>query len=178
VDYAFALSKKERGDGEASGAMIDNDKTAGNVYQTLILEKIFGGMKQRYLSQFKTLEQGDDIPLIQEWLDNDLVNCIHRKRDDFIAVIRAIIHNLDQKDQEQLIYAMNRMMYSNWFVKAFPTGDKNGPLARGPNMISEAFSRILQDNGSRFNNELTGISKFLFSEEENKKPDSMQKVRK
>ena len=176
VDYAFALSKKERGDGEASGAMIDNDKTAGNVYQTLILEKIFGGMKQRYLSQFKTLEQGDDIPLIQEWLDNDLVNCIHRKRDDFIAVIRAIIHNLDQKDQEQLIYAMNRMMYSNWFVKAFPTGDKNGPLARGPNMISEAFSRILQDNGSRFNNELTGISKFLFSEDKIAKPDSRQKA--
>lgn len=178
VDYAFALSKKETGGGEVMGGMLDNDKSAGGIYQSLILEKIFGGMKQRYLSQFKTKEQGDDIPAIQEWLDNDLVTCIHRKRDDFIAVIRAMIRNLDQKEQEELIRALNQTMYSFWFGKIFHAGDKDGPLARGANMIAEAFNRILQDNKSRFNNELTGISKFLFSEEENKKPDSMQKVKK
>ena len=135
-------------------------------------------MKQRYLSQFKTKEQGEDTPAIKDWLDNDLVTCIHRKRDDFTAVIRAMVRNLDQKERDQLFGALRQTMYSYWFSKAFNFGDKNGPLAYGPNRIAAAFDDILDDNGSRFANELTGISKFVFAEEENAKPDSMQKVRK
>ncbi len=170
VDYAFALSKKETGTyGEIAGGMIDGNRNAGGIYQALIFEKIFGGMKQRYLSQFTTKEQADDLNAIQAWLDNDLVTCIHRKKDDFITVIRAMVRNLDpeQKDQESLFVNLGRTMYAYWFGKAFKHGDQNGPLAFGPNRISAAFDEILGNNESRFNSELTLISKSVLAEEKN-----------
>lgn len=178
VDYAFSLSKKETGGGEAYGALLSRNATSGGIYQALIFEKIFGGMKQRYLNQFKTKEQGQDIPAIQAWLENDLMTCVNRKKDEFIAVIRAISHNLDEKTPDQLFYDFRQAICYHWLEKIFKQGDKDGPLAYGPNMITEALAYILDDDQSQFKNKMKGIAKFVFAEDEMAKPDSLQKITK
>ena len=178
VDYAFSLSKKETGGGEAYGALLNKNATSGGIYQALIFEKIFGGMKQRYLNQFKTKEQGLDIDALQVWLEKDLLTCVNRKKDEFIAVIRAISHNLEQKDLDHLFYDFRQALCYHWLEKIFTQGDKDGPLSNGPNSITEALAGILEDDQSQFTNKMKGFAKFVFAEDEMAKPDSIQKIRK
>ena len=178
VDYAFSLSKKEAGGGEAYGALLNKNLTSSAIYQALIFEKIFGGMKQRYLNQFKTKEQGFDLAAIHTWLENDMLTCVNRKKDEFTAVIRAIYRNLDEKDDAHLFYDLRQALSYNWLEKIFKQGDKNGPLSNGPNVITEALAEILGDDQSRFIDRVKTIAKFVSAEDEIAKPDSLQKIRK
>ena len=177
VDYAFSLSKKEANGGEAGGALLDKSATSSGIYQALIFEKIFGGMKQRYLDQIKTNEQGLDIPTVQAWLEKDLLTCINRKRDEFVAVIRAISRSLDQKELASLFYDFRQAMSHQWFEKIFKQGDKNGPLSNGPNIIMDALAYILEDDQSQFTIKMKGIAKYVFAEDEIAKPDSLQNIK-
>ena len=178
VDYAFSLSKKEAGGGEAYGALLNKNLTSSAIYQALIFVIFFGGMKQRYLNQFKTKEQGFDLAAIHTWLENDMLTCVNRKKDEFTTVIRAIYRNLDEKDDAHLFYDLRQALSYNWLEKIFKQGDKNGPLSNGPNVITEALAEILGDDQSRFITRVKTIAKFVSAEDKIAKPDSLQKIRK
>lgn len=174
VDYAFDLSKKEQ-EGDANGAILNNS-TSG-IYQSLILEKIFGGMKQRYLAHVKP-EDAKNTDTIRAWLEEDLNNCVARKKDDFIIVLRAIARTAEEKSPEFLNYEFGRIMNEHWFEKVFKPNEKIGALAGGPNFILEAFSQILNgEQTSQFRNTLTGLYKIILADGELAKPDSVQKAK-
>ena len=179
VDYAFSLSKKEMTN-DMMGEMFRGQHTTGRVYQSLIYQKIFSGMKERYLSQITTKEQGEDIDTVKTWLDNELTTCVNRKKDDFIAVIRGIYRSIDLNLRSpEVLDAEFRMSFADqWITRIFEKGDRNGPLSQGANFILSALSDILEDNQSPFRKTLTGISRFVFAEEEQAKDDDMQKARK
>lgn len=176
VDYAFSLSEKERDNGEMYGALLDKG-SAGGTYQSLILEKIFGGMKQRYLDHISA-EEAHNTGLIRTWLEEDLNNCINRKKDDFIAVIRALVRASGSKDKDFLTYKFVSTMSDQWFLKVFKHGDANPALKDGANFIGDAFSLIMQDNQSPVKKTIDGIFKFVMAEDEQAKPDSLQAARK
>ena len=175
VDYAFSLGKKEKADGEAAGLLIDK-WTAGDTYQALIMEKIFGGMKQRYLEHIPA-EEARNLDLIRNWLDDDVNRCINRKKNEFIAVLRAIARASDTNDMEMLRYDLNRAIFDSWFLKVFKHGDQNSALSQGANYIGEAFGQILADDQSPVKKTVDGIFKFVLAEDEHAKPDALQAVR-
>ncbi len=87
VDYVFSLGKKETSEKNVGGQILNN--SAAKVYKALILEKIFGGMKQRLLNHLSEEEAGDQAK-VQAWLDKDISTCINRKKDDVVGVLTAL----------------------------------------------------------------------------------------
>ena len=118
------------------------------------------------------------MDLVKAWLEDDMDTCINRKKDEFIAVFRGIARSLDpeMKDPAALLMSFCRSMGYHWFEKIFRHGDKNGPLSKGPNLIIDALADIINDDQSQLKNKMTGIAKFVLAEDEQKKPDSRQKV--
>ena len=175
VDYAFSLSKKERGTtGQVRGSLLD--KGSGSIYKALILEKVFGGMKQSYLAHIKP-EQAQDVGAIQEWLEEELNKAVSKKSEDFTVILRSMTRTADDKNLEQLKNQFAQLMVNNWFSNVFPKSKDDGPLSNGPSVIADALRNILSDDQSRFQNTLTTLLKGILAEEEIAKPDDLQKVK-
>ena len=175
VDYAFSLKNKQEA-GDANGTILSHSSCG--IYRSLIFEKIFGGMKQRYLNHI-TVEQSQDVDAIRTWLEDDLITCVGRKKDDFISVIRAIARTAENKELDFLIWQFAGEMRGSWFQHVFKKGPENGPLADGSDFIESAFTQgILAQDQSRFKKTLTGLFRFILAEDEVAKPDSNQKLKK
>lgn len=101
VDYAFSLGKKESG-GHAGGDIIAN--SASKVYKSLILEKIFGGMTQRFRNHFSNKDANEKN--MRAWMDEDIYNCISRKKDDVLSVMKAMRRNAEEnQDNPEIMEA-------------------------------------------------------------------------
>ncbi|MBQ6505518.1 MAG: hypothetical protein IJI57_16555 [Flexilinea sp.] len=177
VDYAFDLHTKENA-GDANGAILA--KSSGNVYKSLILEKIFGGMKQRYLNHI-SLEDSGDMNTVKAWLENDMLECVKRKKDDVMAVLRAMKRNAEipDPDKDYLIGSFQTLMAENWIHKVFKEGAPDeSPLHNAPNFVGEALGQILADNGSPLTSFLTGMIKIVLAEEQANAPDSLQQAKR
>ena len=83
VDYAFSLGKKERTTEGENDQLLESeiyqapDSTASTTYKLLIMQKIFGGMRERCRQKFGTMIYGKKI---NSWLYNDIVKSIDKKR--------------------------------------------------------------------------------------------------
>ena len=177
VDYAFALHKKEN-EGDVNGAILSN--SSGNVYKSLILEKIFGGMKQRYLNHI-SLEDSGNKDTIKAWLENDMLECIKRKKDDLMAVLRAMKRNaeIDNPDKDYLLGLFHNLIAENWIFKVFKASDsEESPLHNAPNFIGESLGEILGDNRSPLTSLLEGMLKIVLAEDTFNAPDSLQQMKR
>ena len=120
VDYAFALEKKEK-QGGVSSDMFEQDwndptmtnmtnpsASASGTYQMLIMKTIFGGMKERFSSQFKDYKENKDIKNnklfkeMSDWISADAAGCIKGHQKEMTMVFRAVKNNTDKPDDKKL----------------------------------------------------------------------------
>ncbi len=92
-------------------------------------------------------------------------------------MIRALVRNAEEKDDDYLLYEFYRVMSEEWMQKVFKQGNNDSPLKFGSNMITEALNERLFDKESRISKTMTGFFKFIEAEDEMAKPDSYQKLR-
>ena len=121
VDYAFALGKKERKTEGPDDKLLESNifsnggHTASDTYKMLILQKIFGGMKNRFMTDNKNVK---DKTKILEWLEQDSINCIEQSPYQMKMVIRGIRRSLkdpDEKDVRDEVFTLLR----SWFRRIF-----------------------------------------------------------
>jgi len=114
VDYAFSLAKKERA-GEVVSDMFEqewNDPTmskmknpsasASGTYQMLIMKGVFGGMKDRFTSEFGDKSDKYDVKTMLDWLSADAADCIKNHKEEMKTIIRGMKHTTDKPDSAKL----------------------------------------------------------------------------
>ena len=114
VDYAFSLAKKERA-GEVVSDMFEqewNDPTmakmknpsasASGTYQMLIMKGVFGGMKDRFTSEFGDKSDKNDVKTMLDWLSADAADCVKNHKEEMKTIIRGMKHTTDKPDSAKL----------------------------------------------------------------------------
>ncbi len=136
IDYAFSLGEKERSGKTVIFDAMDEQEgnTAAGIYQSLILEDIFGGMRESFLkpekeggisSEAVRLAEEAEIKGYQEWLYNFLEKRIEEKSDKFGMVITGAVKAAGKADLDKV----KDMMYQCIGVYlrrafTFESGDK------------------------------------------------------
>ena len=120
IDYAFALEKKEKNG--LSDESLSGGKTSAAVYQSLIMEQVFKGMKERasgFISQ-NDIEENQDEKALSAWLDQDMANCIKSKKDVMTRIAAAQSKALGNPGREELFEAMLALIKNKWISRLFP----------------------------------------------------------
>ena len=162
--------------------MKNNYKSSSGVYMSLILEKIFGGMKRDYLKNGAEggLDDADAgrIPLVKEWLDNKMAENITQKMRGMAMIIRGIKHNMKKPDEETLKKEVQAIIQNAWLNRMFPsevTDDQK--MAKASYAIPSAFILMMNDNSAKFTRRLKEIIKFVLDEDKlNKGKEKISKI--
>jgi hypothetical protein len=115
IDYAFALENKEQKREEGDNSVIenamfeDNGASASTTYQMLILQKIFGGMKNRFQ------KSGEQSAL--SYLQDDIIKCIDQKQNEMKKVIRGIKRSMKDPDDKKVREKVLEKILS-WITRA------------------------------------------------------------
>lgn len=121
VDYAFSLGKKERKTEGENDQLLENemyqapDSTASTTYKLLIMQKIFGGMRERCKQKFGTMIYGENI---NSWLFNDITRSIDRKKDQMKMIVRAVKRSMDEPKKADITNAVIDLIDS-WIHRTF-----------------------------------------------------------
>ena len=139
------------------------------VYKSLILEKIFGGMKQRFLNHVSDAD-ADNIDNLQEWMDDDMYTCINRKKDDVKAVMKALRRNADgplQGDFDAMEGQFYGLMLESWIYPVFNTyAPETGPLNKMKESFQDCWGQIAEKKDSPTHMLINSLMKDVFSDEE------------
>ncbi len=131
VDYVFSLEKKERNieglDDKflQTGVFSGVGHSASDTYKMLIMQKIFGGMKNR----FEAANKGErDNMQVLEWLGEDSLNCINQSPNQMKMIIRGIKRSLKDPD-EKTVRGKVFDLLENWFRRSLSTLLKDRNIA-------------------------------------------------
>lgn len=121
IDYVFQLRMNEKKGGVES-AMREEFTSSSGIYMSLIMEKIFGGMKNRFL------KEGSDEGISESdsgntdkytiWMDNEMDRCLSRKEEEM--VIRGIKRALSKPTEEKLENEIYDVILKTWLSRIFP----------------------------------------------------------
>ena len=124
MDYAFALEKRERN--SLANESFAGGKTSGAVYQSLILEEVFKGMKER-VSSFMTknhIEENKDRDALAAWLDEDMAKCIKDKSEVMTNIAGAMEKALTVgglgPSRGDLLEELLDLIKKRWIGRLFP----------------------------------------------------------
>ena len=135
VDYAFSLAKKEQ-QGEVISDMFGqewNDPTmskmknpsasASGTYQMLIMKGVFGGMRDRFTSEFGDKSDKTDEKTMLDRLSADAVDCVRNHKEEMKTIIRGMKHATDKPDKAILRVGFVDLL-TKWIFQLFH-GDKD-----------------------------------------------------
>ena len=126
MDYIFALDKKEKTG--LSNESLSGGKTSSAVYQSLLLEQVFKGMKERagaFMEQNHIEETGDEDAL-SDWLDRELSDCIKNKSDVMTMIAKAMGKALGDPGRDALVGELEDFIKNRWISRLFTdAGEEN-----------------------------------------------------
>ena len=117
IDYAFDLQKKEK-DGARSPDMNENHLFASDIYQSLFFEKVFGGLKERFLQASQEEDQNGGRKL-RNWLDEDLGNCVKQKQDEMTKITRGLVKDMKYPIEDTVLSDLWLLIKSRWIDRLF-----------------------------------------------------------
>ena len=120
VDYVFSLEKKERNTEGLddkflqTGVFSGVGHSASDIYKMLIMQKIFGGMKNRFEAANKGVR---DKKQIVNWLSEDSIKCIDQNPNQMKMVMRGIKRSLKDPDKRDVCIKVLDLLES-WFRRS------------------------------------------------------------
>ncbi|MBQ6343306.1 MAG: hypothetical protein IJI41_09305 [Anaerolineaceae bacterium] len=177
INYAFEASALQRSASadEVTGDMLDFHQTSGDAYQSLFLQKIFGGMEQRFKQaqdedSYQT-DGEDNGDKFQQWLDNDMTECVNKKAKGMMMILKGMKRALpdSKQDKDNLMAEAKTMILYNWVKRIFQ-GKSHKELFAQAN-AADRFYLLMDDNKSRFRRTIEGLVKTLLAEDKIKAPD-------
>ncbi len=121
MDYAFALEKKEKDTHLNLNEKFSATGTSSSVYQSLFLETVFKGMKER-ASAFiakNNINRSTDADILKSWLDDDMSKCILNKRKEMTGIITAMSKTEEEYDRQELVEKMLDLIRDRWIRVIF-----------------------------------------------------------
>ena len=158
MDYAFALDKKEKQ--VFSDDFLSEGKTSAAVYQSLFLEKIFEGMKERaenFINEQHISENGN-LDDLQDWLDTNMSENIKDKRMEMFKIVRALDKASNYPSRGELLGRALELIKNRWIARLFAGAaqanqnealintSENGHAGDGPDrLLRDAYDGIAED---------------------------------
>ena len=161
IDYALDLRKKEQAGGAESG-MFDTNNSSSGIYLSLILEKIFGGMSNRFLKE-ENAEGGiarEDVPILpkmKEWLDNEMDRSLSQKEDEMEMLIRGLKRSINNPNEQSIMTDLQELLEKNWMDRIFKQNASETKMALGSMFADTSLAQIMGDVQSRFRQRLVRI---------------------
>ena len=177
INYAFEASALQRSASadEVTGDMLDFHQTSGDAYQSLFLQKIFGGMEQRFKQaqdedSYQT-DGEDNGDKFQQWLDNDMTECVNKKAKGMMMILKGMKRALpdSKQDKDNLMAEAKTMILYNWVKRIFQGKSHKERFAQAN--ATDRFYLLMDDNKSRFRRTIEGLVKTLLAEDKIKAPD-------
>ena len=182
IDYAFMEHKRERENGK-NGEKVSGDllpSSTGETYISLILGKIFGGMRERYKTEMGSKPENESLANngkpISDWLDKDLSDSLLKNRDKMIQVIRGMKKSMKPSKQEDgkntevkendLFSNLYETIYFSWVGKLFKNNDERKDIELNDIMyIQQSYSTMPGNSKTKFPKLLKVLIKQVLLEE-------------
>nr|MCR5161275.1 hypothetical protein [Lachnospiraceae bacterium] len=150
LDYIFKLKAREkRGlEGKNLNTFNKGDSAAG-IYQALVMDKIFGGIKAAYLRDYD--KQQLNVPKsLEVWLSNYIVEKSWNHAKELEMVIRAIRRVSPRHTKKTLYNYMSTMVSQMYLGKVFPYGSEDNKLAVANLFVQPTMEEIMKKGNSGF----------------------------
>lgn len=152
IDYAFRLQKKEVA-GVRSSAFIAG-QTSSSIYQSLIYEKVFSGMKERFLAQERYRNVTEMTPEVTDslkrWFDDDLSKCAAEKFENLLRILGGIDEAMEDPTEDGLREELKDSMANAWFGRIFNVNGNTNGYGFVYMMLPLVFAEIMENPGSKF----------------------------
>ena len=156
VNYAFALSQKEKQDKVYFHKKEENQDipvkdastvTASNVYQMLIMKTVFGDMGERLGQQIKSkaIKNANDMV---EWLTEDMSGRIDENKNEMKMVLRGIKNSMKDPDKKKIGKDAANVL-TRWLLQIF----KN----RVNSKIREAIAEEVTNKNGQVMTKISGM---------------------
>ena len=167
VQYIFNLQAKEK-QGAASEAFSDG-KTSSQIYQSLLFEKVFGGMKERFLSQEDFKYEGEPtaefLNELKTWLDNELEQSANRKFSNLITLMTGMERAMPDPTKDELLRQFTVNMRTVWINRVFDLKNFKSEFRCAAGIMPRKFSEIMGNQGSKFRKVVDKVIHFILSED-------------
>ena len=116
------LQKKEK-EGAQSPDMNESHLFASNIYQSLFFEKVFGGLKERFLQASQEDDQ-NGVGKLRNWLDEDMATCVKQKQDEMTKITRGLVKDMKYPIEDTVISELWFYIKSRWIDRLFNANDE------------------------------------------------------
>ena len=167
VQYIFNLQAKEK-QGVESEAFSEG-KTSAQIYQSLLFEKVFGGMKERFLSQEDFKNDGEPstelLNELKKWLDNELEQSANRKFSNLITLMTGMKRAMPDPTKDEMVRQFYMNMRTVWIDRIFDLKNFKSEFQYAAGILPRKFSEIMGDQGSKFRKVVDKVIQFILSED-------------
>lgn len=163
IQYAFKLQNKEQENARSSAFY--SGQTSSGIYQSLIFEQVFGGMKERFNTNadFQDMQgiNSENIGKMKEWLDKDLNQCAAKKFKELIMIIDGMQLAMKDPAEDEIAEQFYQTMMIVWIERVFPNKSIDKNLQTAYLTIPSAFNAIMNDKNSAFRKTIDKIIKLI-----------------
>ena len=161
VDYAFSQNP-HRKDGSKTSQFGTAHQAAG-VWQAFFLDGVFGGMKEKYLSEegrggipeeaVRALKDGadpDTLGGMKQWLDEYLSGCVRDRRRGMSMILRSILRSDPKHTRYTMMDHLEDVLKRVYFKKEFMVTNTDARMLAADRYLGQALALLMRDPGSRF----------------------------
>lgn len=163
IQYAFNLQNQEKQDARSSAFSFG--QTSSGIYQSLIFEQVFGGMKERFNANEDFYDisgkEPDAIQKMKDWLDKDLDQCAAKKLRELIMIIDGMQLAMKDPGEDDIITRLHQTMLNVWIDRIFKIRGADKKLQAAYMGIPSVFSSIINDKSSAFRKTVDKIIKLI-----------------
>ncbi len=165
IEYMFSLGEREKEDG-ASSDMLGSAQSAAGTYKSLLLEKLFSGMQERYIQE-KDLDgvdkmTGENLDKGMDWLDKDLEKCLSAKFTDLVRILEGIMRSQKEPTKEKVSNAFTEAVMNDWLGKIFSRSQKNEKAEFAGVLMPIAFNQLMNAPASKYRKLLDKAVNLIF----------------
>ena len=193
VDYAFSLGVREK-QGLKQNFKINSSFTSGEsaagIYKSLILEKVFGGLKAAWMGGAKSGGLSEEVvsKLINDpsdenvqthmgsWLDRFLTGRAEQGRDRMKMLVRGLYRSESGHTRETIQEHMLNLLRFNYVSRAFAGEGQSDLENLGCTFMLPALAGVMRNEGSGFVKLLRAISDEVISEAGSAEQQVMENV--
>nr|MCR5161346.1 hypothetical protein [Lachnospiraceae bacterium] len=164
LDYIFKLKAREKkGLENVEAAPFNSGKSSAAIYQALVMDKIFGGIKAAYL---RDMEVGDcaNPVVVKAWLNQYIAENAWSHKKELEMVVRAIRRVTPRHTEETLYKYVAALMSTIYLPKVFPFGETGEKLEAAGTMIPMQMQDIMEEKRSAFPTLLKAIIRDIMAE--------------
>lgn len=150
--------------------MFTGHNSSSGIYLALILEKIFGGMTERFMKEGTEeggISQGDvtNQKKMKAWMEKEMDRSLSQKEEDMEMIVRGLKRTMENPNERTLMSGVEDLLEKDWLDRVFRVDSNQDKLVRGNLFADTSLERILRDEQSPFRTRLRRIISRVLEED-------------